>query len=569
MTAPPVPPAPEAGPQAGAAPDQQQLGSPGGDPAVLSLLDDAWSGPTELRWLMPLVRQLPTRAPWLLQGVGPSRGAIDLGSGLALVFGIVAPRELAAESDRALTPDLGLGAGVRPLALLSAIPAASPPAGGPRSRAALEPVPADAAQLGIPSLTVELPSAAASRTDSLLGVLAIGLAGRDALSQRPAPAGPIAANPGGAPMPETHERAEVRQLRSWRPEHADHSRAAADPAGTLLRLLAARSGAGDRANRPERRPAAAASVTTAARTVVLPLPGSVHAVGAAIRGNGRYSYLSPRRGAQIAVAEAARDLACTGVRPRAVACSLCHDTPGEPGASYRLREALLGLGEACAAFSTPLATGNVALRLPVAGDPGCPAPLVGMVGVLEAVSRQVPTAFQEAGDSVILLGDNSGELGGSEYLRVALGMVAGSPPAVDLRGEKALQETLLELAAGQLAHSARGCSQGGLAVCLADCTSGPPAEIGVRVAVADQLLAAAVWFGAAQGRAVKSCADGAAPGVLAVAERHGVPARIIGVTGGRRLVLDGGGVRIDVPVALLAPDAREGMVERQERHGLA
>ena len=353
---------------------------------------------------------------------------------------------------------------------------------------------------------------------------------------------------------EARESAEVRRLRSWQPEWVDHGRAAADPGGVLLQLLASPNIASKRWVYSQY------DTTVRTNTVLGPggdagvvrIRGTARGIAATLDCNSRYVYLNPRRGAQIAVAEAARNLVCVGARPRAVTNNLNFGNPLKPEVYYQLREAVMGMGEACAAFDTPVTGGNVSLYNENPRGAIYPTPVIGMVGVLEDVSRHVPATFREAGDALILLGRNTEELGGSEYLQVVHGLVTGNPPAVDLRSEKALQETMLELAWERLAHSAHDCAEGGLAACLAECAMAGERMIGARAVVAGELLAAAVFFGEAQGRIVLTCAAADVARVLDIAERHGVPAAQIGEVGGERLELRGGGTVIDVPVEVLA-----------------
>jgi phosphoribosylformylglycinamidine synthase len=368
---------------------------------------------------------------------------------------------------------------------------------------------------------------------------------------------------------EARESDEVRRLRSWRPESADHSRAAADPAGVLLQLLASPSIASKRwvYNQYQTAVRADTVIGPGGDAGVIRIPGTSKGIAATVNCNGRYVYLNPRRGARIAVAEAARNLVCVGARPRAVTNALNFGDPHRPEVYHQLREAVLGMGEACAAFDTPVTGGSVSLYNQNPRGAIYPTPVVGMVGVLEDVSRHVPATFRQAGDAVILLGRNTAELGASEYLQVVHAVAAGNPPAVDLRAEKALQETMLELAWERLPHSAHDCAEGGLAVCLAESAMAGESRIGVRAVVEDELLAAAAFFGEAQGRIVLSCAARAAARVLDIADQHGVPARVLGEVGGDRFELRGGGTLMDVPVDVLAHAWHEAIPRLMQQDG--
>ncbi|HET9949093.1 MAG TPA: AIR synthase-related protein, partial [Longimicrobiales bacterium] len=158
-----------------------------------------------------------------------------------------------------------------------------------------------------------------------------------------------------------------------------------------------------------------------------------------------------------------------------------------------------------------------------------PTPVIGMVGVIEDVEKVVRHAFAEPGDDVVLLGTSTEEIGGSEYLYVTAGLVAGPPPAVDLAAERALQQALLAMAQHGLLRSAHDCSEGGLACALAEAALGDgESPLGFAVELDDDLRPVGALFGEAQGRVVVSCAPDKTDEVLRVARRHDVPARRIG-----------------------------------------
>jgi phosphoribosylformylglycinamidine synthase len=234
----------------------------------------------------------------------------------------------------------------------------------------------------------------------------------------------------------------------------------------------------------------------------------------------------------IAVAEAARNVACVGARPRAITNNLNFGNPLKPEVYYQLRECVAGMGEACRAFDTPVTGGNVSLYNENPRGAIYPTPVVGMIGILDNVDRHVRASFQSQGDVILLLGTNRDELGGSEYLKVGFGIVAGDAPSVDLNAERALQETLVNLAEGGLIRSAHDCSEGGLAVCLAECAmTSDDHWFGLNVELHDELPTAALLFGESQGRVVISCDPADAMQVCTVAENNGVPCRRIGSVG--------------------------------------
>jgi phosphoribosylformylglycinamidine synthase len=335
------------------------------------------------------------------------------------------------------------------------------------------------------------------------------------------------------------ESEEIRRLRATDVAALDHSAARTNATDVLKRLLASPTIASKRwvFNQYDTTVRTNTVVGPGGDAGVLRIRGTNKGVAATVDCNGRFVYLNPRRGSQIAVAEAARNLVCVGARPRAITNNLNFGNPLKPEVYYQLSEAIAGMGEACTAFETPVTGGNVSLYNENPRGAIYPTPVVGMVGYLDDVTNYVPAAFRNDGDRIVLLGENTSEIGGSEYLKVVHDLVAGDAPNVDLKKERALQEAMLEIAAAKLAHSAHDCAEGGLAVALAECainaqTDNNTAEhhnTGASVELGDKIIdAEALLFGEAQGRIVISCAGGDEARVIAIAERHGVTARRIG-----------------------------------------
>ncbi|MEX2467939.1 MAG: phosphoribosylformylglycinamidine synthase subunit PurL [Gemmatimonadota bacterium] len=262
---------------------------------------------------------------------------------------------------------------------------------------------------------------------------------------------------------------------------------------------------------------------------VVRIRGTNRAVAATTDCNGRFVYLSPRNGAMIAVAEAARNLVCVGALPTAITNNLNFGNPLKPHIYFQLREAVLGMAEACEMFETPVTGGNVSLFNETDGRAIYPTPVIGMVGVIEDVDKIVQQAFREPGDDIVLLGENLGEMGGSEYLYVTADLVAGEPPTVDLQRERALQQSVLGMIHEGVLRSAHDCSEGGLACALAEAALGNGERpLGVRVEVDDALRPVQVLFSESQGRIVVSCDAASTDAVLRIAGEHGVPAGRIG-----------------------------------------
>jgi phosphoribosylformylglycinamidine synthase II len=291
---------------------------------------------------------------------------------------------------------------------------------------------------------------------------------------------------------------------------------------------------------------------------VVRIKGTGRALAMSVDGNGRYCYLDPRRGAMLAVAEAARNVACAGARPLGATNCLNFGNPERPAIMWQFAQAVEGIGEACRALAIPITGGNVSLYNETDSKAIYPTPIIGVVGLLEGADRVLSGRFQRAGDVIILLGSGRGELGGSEYLKVVYDQVGGVPPHLDLESERALHQLLVALSVDRLIRSAHDCSDGGVAMALAECCfasddRGAEASIGaVSVARDPRLNQAAALFGESSSRVIVSASPEHAGDVLARAAATRVPAQVIGKTGGRHLRISvGGELAIDVPVGEL------------------
>ncbi len=267
---------------------------------------------------------------------------------------------------------------------------------------------------------------------------------------------------------------------------------------------------------------------------VVRLRGTDRAVAVKTDCNGRHCYLDPREGAKAAVAEAARNVACTGARPLAITNNLNFGNPTRPDVYHQLREAIGGMGEACRVLGTPVTGGNVSLYNENPSGAIYPTPVVGMVGLIDSLAHVTRATFRPpapgaAGDAIVLLGENTSELGGSEYLARVHGRVAGAPPRVDLDGERRLIDALLAAIRSGHVRSAHDTSDGGLAVALAECAM---AEPGTRTGVDLDLTAwaglplRALLYAESTGRVIVS--TDAPDAVLAHAATNHVPAAVIG-----------------------------------------
>ena len=303
---------------------------------------------------------------------------------------------------------------------------------------------------------------------------------------------------------------------------------------------------------------------------VLRLPADGRALAASTDGNGRHTWLDPRTGGRAAVAEAARNVACSGARPLAVTNCLNFGSPLRPEVYFQLAGAVEGMGEACRALRTPVTGGNVSLYNETGGQPVYPTPVIGMLGVIEDLERRVPSAFRREGDEIWIAGTTRDEIGGSEYLAACHGLVAGLPPALELEEAAALVDFLVEGAADGAFASAHDASDGGLAVALAECAvraEGGPLGCTVHLDAApagENVSDAARWFGESHSRVVLTCRPGEGERIAAHGRRHGVPVARVGVVDGpdSPCRLTGAGHAIAPPAAGLARIYEEAIPRR-------
>jgi phosphoribosylformylglycinamidine synthase len=280
---------------------------------------------------------------------------------------------------------------------------------------------------------------------------------------------------------------------------------------------------------------------------VVRVPGTLKGLALSTDGKGRYGRLDPYLGAMHAVAEAARNVAVTGARPLAITNCLNFGNPERPVVMWQFAESIRGMRDACLAFDTPVTGGNVSFYNESGDSAIDPTPVIGMLGLLEDHRLGVPSAFLGGGLAVYLLGDTFPELGGSEFAETVLGVVAGSPPALDLEAERSLHDLLGAAARASLLRSAHDCGDGGLAVTLAECAIG--AGNGFAVTLPGDLPPHVQLFSESASRAVVAVAPADEDGFEALASAHGVPWARIGETGGPRAMIDG---QLDVPVEELA-----------------
>jgi len=294
------------------------------------------------------------------------------------------------------------------------------------------------------------------------------------------------------------------------------------------------------------------------RTNTLILPGSdasvirIKRTGKAVAlssdCNPRYCYLDPLEGTKQAVAEAARNVACSGALPRAITNCLNFGNPEKPQVMWNFARAVEGMAEACRVLETPVTGGNVSFYNETLSKGVYPTPTIGMVGVLKEIEVRVTQHFKTPCDLVVLLGENRGHIGGSEYLEKIHGKVAGRPPTVDLEYEKRLHRLLVELASQRLISSAHDTSDGGLAVALAECCLQEASFIGAQVKLQEGIRPDLLLFGEDQGRVIISLAPQRLQRVMELCKNKGVPCQVLGTVGGENLTISWPTGRLSVPL---------------------
>ena len=272
---------------------------------------------------------------------------------------------------------------------------------------------------------------------------------------------------------------------------------------------------------------------------VLRVKGSQKALALSVDCNSRYCYLDPFHGAQIAVAECVRNIACSGGDPIGLTNCLNFGNPENPEIMWQFEQAVSGMGEACKFFDIPVVSGNVSLYNETSGEAIYPTPTVAVVGLLEERSLHTTQWFKEDGDLVALIGLTMEEFGGSEYLKIMCDRVEGKPPHLDLRLAQSVNRLCLELIRKKLLASAHDCSEGGLAVALAEsCMSHPLAPKGATLGIDSTVRNDAFLFGESQSRILISFSAKNRLAVEAKAEAMEVPFAFIGKVGGDSLIVD-------------------------------
>lgn len=291
---------------------------------------------------------------------------------------------------------------------------------------------------------------------------------------------------------------------------------------------------------------------------VVRIKGTNKAVAMTVDCNSRYCLLHPYEGARLAVAEAARNLVCSGAEPIGLTDCLNFGNPERPDVMWQFVLAIEGLKDACEHLAIPIVSGNVSFYNETNGLSIYPTPMLGMVGLIEPADRAMTQWFKQEGDDILVLGDTREDLGGTEYLKVMHAREQGSPPFLNMDAEKALHGLVLGLVRRGLIRSAHDCADGGLAIALAEsCVSGPGEGRGAVVRLSPgRLRKDALLFGESQSRVVLSADPAQRRTILEEAKSAGVPAVAVGTVSGDRLTVAVGEEPsappvIDVPIATL------------------
>ena len=292
------------------------------------------------------------------------------------------------------------------------------------------------------------------------------------------------------------------------------------------------------------------AVLPGADAAVVRIKETRRALAMSLDGNGRYCAVRPREGARLVVAESARNVVCVGARPLAITNCLNFASPERPEVMWSFSEVIDGMAEVCEALGTPVVSGNVSFYNETEGRGIHPTPVIGMVGLVEDVRRVVTQGFKREGHLVALVGHSREELSASEYEATVLGrgveeMIAAGArvPALDIKRELAVQRAVLLAAEEGLLQSAHDCSDGGLAVALAECcfSSLGRRAMGATVSLDDGLPAAASLFGETPSRVLVSFEEAQRTRLERIAAQAGAPLKVIGRTGGSRLRINVGG----------------------------
>jgi phosphoribosylformylglycinamidine synthase len=260
-----------------------------------------------------------------------------------------------------------------------------------------------------------------------------------------------------------------------------------------------------------------------------------------IDGNSRYVYLDPKTGGSCTVAEAARNVVCSGGRPLAITDGLNFGNPEKPEIFWQLEQAVSGMSEACSYLNLPVVGGNVSLYNETEGEAVYPTPVVGAVGLIEDNAYTTSQFFQKSGDVLFLLGETKEELGGGAYQQMQTGKISGMPPELDLEKERQLQQAVLENIRRGNVVSAHDLSHGGLSLALlTSCTE----QMGISVVLKSDLRPDVVLFSESQSRILLSVSEEKESEIVSSMLQYKVPCVQIGKVVKERFEISFNGTKI-------------------------
>ncbi|MCI0454027.1 MAG: phosphoribosylformylglycinamidine synthase subunit PurL [Candidatus Dadabacteria bacterium] len=275
-------------------------------------------------------------------------------------------------------------------------------------------------------------------------------------------------------------------------------------------------------------------------SAVIRIKGTEKALALTTNCNSRYCYLDPYMGSMIAVAESARNLACSGAKPLAITDCLNFGNPEKPEIMWQFKRSVEGMADAARQIGTPIVSGNVSFYNETENKAIYPTPTVAMVGLIENQKKHVTQWFKKEGDIVVLLGENKEELGGSEYLKLIHGLVSGPLPEVDIMDEIGLINTLIEGSELGILNSAHDLSEGGLAVSIAESCFTLRGQIGVKIkSLYGKIKEDSLLFGESQSRVIVTLDTKNIRVLENITSKYGVPMEVIGEVKGDSLVIAG------------------------------
>jgi phosphoribosylformylglycinamidine synthase len=314
------------------------------------------------------------------------------------------------------------------------------------------------------------------------------------------------------------------------------------------------------------------AVLPGADAAVVRLKETRRALALALDGNGRYCGINPRAGAKLVVAEAARNVVCVGAQPIAITNCLNFASPERPEVMWSFSEVIDGIAEACRVFNTPVVSGNVSFYNETEGRGILPTPVIGMLGLIDDVRRVIQPGFKNPGDFVALLGATGEDLAASEYANVIQGVAPAGLPALDLEAERAVQTACLRAAQNGLLRSAHDCSDGGLAVALAECcfSSVNHESMGADIDITGEYDIATRLFSETPSRIIISFDQALLGDLEEIVAAASCPMTLLGNVGSDRLRIESDGAEvIQLDVAEMETSWRSSLAGKLQAEAMA